>query len=230
MVRELLVYSGDDFLSDFGSELECMRTVHQHLGFDDGHEAIGLADGGVTRKRFGILVNGEHRRRGSSRILDVQHSTPLGETRALSVILGAALAEIIDTLSHRLAVRPEERLDALVHLNTGNDALLLHEVHHRCTASCSVEECFLKSDGAGDVIAKARRFEQELAIAHTVRLDIFNANGRKALSDGACRFICGKDAFARCRDGICGSNQFSSEFNTSHVALQRLKGGDEACA
>ena len=121
--------------------------------------------------------------------VDLEDGAPLREARALGVVLRAALAEVVDALGHGLAVGPEEGLDALVHLNARDDALLLQEVDHGRAARRRVEERLLVGDGARDVLAEALGLEEELAVAHAVRLRVLDVDRREALADRARRLL-----------------------------------------
>lgn len=48
---------------------------------------------------------------------NLQNGTPLGEPRALLVVLLTPLVEAVESLGHRLAVGPRDELSALVHLH-----------------------------------------------------------------------------------------------------------------
>merc|ERR1719384_2236333 len=66
----------------------------------------------------------------------------------------------------------------------------------------AVEEGFFIRDGPRDVLAEALGLEEELAVAHAVRLRVLDVDGREALADGARRLVGGEDALARRRDGV----------------------------
>ena len=110
--------------------------------------------------------------------VDLEDRAPLREARALGVVLGAALAKVSDALGDGLAVGAEKRLDALVHLNARDDALLLQEVDHGRAARRRVEERLLVGDGPRDVLAEALGLEEELAVAHAVRLRVLDVDRR----------------------------------------------------
>ena len=76
-----------------------------------------------------------------------------------------------------LAVGPEQGLDALVYFDARDDALLLEEVDHGRAARRRVEERLLVGDGARDVLAEALGLEEELAVAHAVRLRVLDVDG-----------------------------------------------------
>mmetsp|Transcript_5691 Transcript_5691/g.23652 ORF Transcript_5691/g.23652 Transcript_5691/m.23652 type:complete len:432 (+) Transcript_5691:393-1688(+) len=216
VVRELLVARRDDLLGDLGGDLDRVGAVHEDLGLDDGHEAVGLADRRVARERLGVLVDREHRRRRARRVLDVEHGAPFGEARALGIVRRAALAEVVDALRHRLAVGPEQRLHALVDLDAGNDALRLHEVDHRRAARRLVEERLLEGDGARDVLAEAGRLEEELAVLAAVLLDVLDADRREPLPDRPRRLVGGEDALPRGRDRRGGRAQLGGVLAGGH--------------
>ena len=67
-----------------------------HLRFDDGHQSVSLADGGITSQNVGILEDGLVWR---SVLVDLQDAAPLGKLAAVLLVLGATLVQIIQTWS-----------------------------------------------------------------------------------------------------------------------------------
>lgn len=55
-----------------------MRAAHEDLGFDEKHEAVGLADARVAGQRLGVLFDGQHGGRVACRVLDVKNGAPPG--------------------------------------------------------------------------------------------------------------------------------------------------------
>lgn len=49
VVGQGLVDVGENLLGDLLGTSEIVLSVAEHLGLDDGHEAVSLADGGVSR-------------------------------------------------------------------------------------------------------------------------------------------------------------------------------------
>lgn len=127
MVIEGLVDGSEDLLSDVGSVFDGVGAVHQYLGLDDWDEAVGLADGGIAGKGHGILDDGNRGRGGTSGVVDVEDSTPLGETGTSLVVGGTSLIEVVETLGDGLTVGAVERGNTLVDLDTGDDVLGLEE-------------------------------------------------------------------------------------------------------
>ena len=116
VIRKGLVASSNDSLSHGGSDLTAEVTVHEHLRLNNRHEAVGLADGSVSGESVGVLVDGHLGGSSTNGVLDVEDSSPLGESGTLSVVLGATSIKIIDALSHALTVGASQWLDALVDL------------------------------------------------------------------------------------------------------------------
>ncbi len=75
-------------------------AICQDLRLYNGHQAILLADAGVAGQAVGILVDCE---RGRGARADLEHSAPLGKARALLVVLGAPLAQVIKALQRKLS-------------------------------------------------------------------------------------------------------------------------------
>lgn len=106
---------------------------------------------------------------------------PLGEASAGLVVLGAALAQVVQALRHRLTVRAGQGHHTLVHLqqtptrrgsgidansrkayravaahlDTGDDVLLLEELHERGAVSGLLVQGLLEQDHTADVLAQA---------------------------------------------------------------------------
>ena len=67
--------------------------------FQQGFSYISyLANAGVACQAIGILMDGQ---RGGSGSTDLEHGAPLCEARALRIVLGAALAQVVKALRRR---------------------------------------------------------------------------------------------------------------------------------
>lgn len=80
MVAQGLVARRNDLLRDSRRELDGVGAVHEHLGLNDRHEAVVLANGCVPRERVCVLHYGQWGGRGTRHVVDVQNSAPLCET------------------------------------------------------------------------------------------------------------------------------------------------------
>jgi hypothetical protein len=116
VIGEGLVASSDDSLGHGGGNLNAEVTVHEDLGLYDRHKAVLLADRGVSGESVGILVDGDLRGSSTDGVLDVENSSPLGESSALGVVLGTTSIEVINALCNALSVGSSQWLDALVDL------------------------------------------------------------------------------------------------------------------
>merc|ERR1719213_319055 len=90
VLLDLLVDGGQDLLLDLHGRLDVVDAVDHDLGLDDGHEAGLLADARVAREVLGRDLDREVRG-AVVRDVDLQGRAPLGEARALGVVLLAAL-------------------------------------------------------------------------------------------------------------------------------------------
>lgn len=100
VVVEGLVHGGQHRLGDFLGAIQVVITIGQHLGFDDGHQAVRLADRGVTGQNVGVLQDGLVRR---SVLADLEHTAPLGELAAIFLVLGAALVQVVQTYDENIS-------------------------------------------------------------------------------------------------------------------------------
>lgn len=127
-----------------------------------------------------------------------QHAKP-------TVVLGAALAEVVDALRDGLVVRSIQRRHALVYLDSGNDTLLEKQVNETGLAvGCHVEERLFEHDHAGDVLAHASRGIKELAIRDAVLTCVLNSNLVEALAYRPDALITGENALpGLCHRGCC---------------------------
>jgi hypothetical protein len=124
VVGKRLVAGGKDLLSDGSTDINAVSTVSEDLRLDDRDKTILLADGGVTSEGVSVLVDGELRGAAGAGV-NLQDSAPLGETSALLVILGATLAQVVNTLGLGLTISATKRDNTLVDLDAGNDVLVL---------------------------------------------------------------------------------------------------------
>lgn len=69
-------------------------TIGQNFWFNDRHDALALADGGITGQNIGVLHD---RLVGWCKAADLDDATPFGEVAAILFVLGATLGEVIET-------------------------------------------------------------------------------------------------------------------------------------
>ena len=184
-----------------------------------------MADGGVSSKSHGVLIDGDLRRSGTKGILNVQNSSPLSETSTRLIVLGASDIKVVDALSDTFAIGSVQRLDSLVnlwvplnsiqsythqhYLDARNDALLLQGINEWDSLIILLVEGLLKENHPRDVLLNAVGVEEELTVLASVLLRVLYTNRSKSLSDGSSAFISSKDAFARRGDGLGGGDKFS---------------------
>ena len=80
---------------------------------------------------------------------------------------------------------------------TGNNALLVQNVHHRRALACLLVQRLLEQDGAGYVLAQTGGGHQQLAVCPPVVLSVLQANGVQALAAGGVRLVHSQDAVPR---------------------------------
>jgi hypothetical protein len=132
VVREELIAGSKDFLRDNCTTLQGVFSVHENFRFHNGDKSVGLANSSIASKSSSILINGKLG--WGTRILDVQYSTPFCEACTLIVVFLAASTKVSDSLGDSLAVSTRKRLDALVHLDTRDNTLLLEFIGEEYTA------------------------------------------------------------------------------------------------
>ena len=103
-------------------------AIHQHLRLDDRHQPRLLAQRGVARERVAFA----HTQYSLGRsVADRVCGAPLGEPGPESAILLEPLAQPVEPLGDRLALRVGERLRALVDLDPRDDALRVEQLRER---------------------------------------------------------------------------------------------------
>lgn len=127
-----------------------MVTIGQDLGLDDRHYPGALADGGVTGEDVGVLEDGQL---GRAARLDLEDAAPLGEVAAVLLVLDAAGLEVVEALGRALVVGAEERHDALVDLDAGDDVALLPQGREGRAVVGLLVEGLVEQDHTGDVLA-----------------------------------------------------------------------------
>src|SRR5215467_1606374 len=84
-----------DGLGDLGAAVDGVVAIDEDLGFNNRHDALFLAYGGVTGERFRV---GFDRQPAWERGRYVVDSAPLRKTRAHRFVSGEALCEPIEAL------------------------------------------------------------------------------------------------------------------------------------
>ena len=92
------------------------RPVHQHLGLDDRHDIVRLAQRRIAGQRRGI--GGNRIGRGNA-LADIDHRPPFGEAGAEPVIVLEALAETVEPFGDLLAREERNILGAAIDLYAG---------------------------------------------------------------------------------------------------------------
>ncbi len=141
---------------------------------------------------------------GGDVVANVDHRTPLGETRAQRVVLLEPLAQAIQPFGDHFTRAAGQRMGALVDLDPGDDAVCGHHLGERHAVAGGLAQGLVVQDGAGDVLTQHRRGQQHLAVGATVLLGVLDTHAGKALGDGAGRLVDGDDALARGDHGLGG--------------------------
>mmetsp|Transcript_27017 Transcript_27017/g.61992 ORF Transcript_27017/g.61992 Transcript_27017/m.61992 type:complete len:441 (-) Transcript_27017:20-1342(-) len=197
VLAQLLVHGGEDALLHARGGGDVVGAVDEDLRLDDRDEAALLADARVAREVLRGDLDGEVSR--AARLdVDLERRAPLGEARALLVVLLGALLESVEARAPGLALAAaRQRLQAGVHLDSGDDAVLVEHVHERLAIRVALEESLLEQNGARDVLADARGGEEEVTPLHAVFLDVLHPVGLEALPHGARGLVAREQALPR---------------------------------
>ena len=158
-----------------------MLAVEENFGLDDGDETGVLADRGIT----GETVRAVGHRGAGGAVGDGHHGPPLAEARALLVVRGGAVGEVVETLAPGLG-GVGEGTETLVHLDTGVDALRVEGVHEGGAVGAGLVQGFFEKNRTTDVLAEVGSGNKKLAVAATVLFDVLDTDTFKA---GAARGV-----------------------------------------
>merc|ERR1719213_889407 len=224
VLLDLLVDGRQDLLLDLHGRLDVVDAVDHGLGLDDGQEAGLLADARVAREVLGRDLDREVRR-AVVRDVDLEGRAPLGEARALGVVLLAALEEAVEARAPVLAgARADQRSQAHVDLDARDDVVRLEHVDEGLAGRVVLEERLLVEDRAGDVLVDARRREEQVAPRLAVRLRVLEADGLEALANRARRLVAGQEALAGQDHGIGGLDELVRVLFQAHLRRRGARG------
>lgn len=122
---ERLHDGGQHSFSDLLANFDRVVSVGKDLGLDDGNEAVVLADCGVARQAPSILLDGLL---AGEPVANLEHGTPLSEAAAKGVVLSSHGGKAVEPHGGGLVIGAGDDLDALVDLDSGNDALFEEHV------------------------------------------------------------------------------------------------------
>ena len=178
---------------DLFTALDGVIAVHQHFGFNDGHEARFLANRGVARERVGI--GGDTRGAGNFGA-DGYHRSPLGEFCAELGVFGAALWQIVEAFGDQFAGTQRKVFRARIDLDAGQYAVFVQEINERGAVGGFLPQRFVIQNHAADGVADALGGEQHVAIGAAIFFGVFNLDAVETLADGAGTLVGGEDAAA----------------------------------
>ena len=170
-------------------------AVHQHFRLDDRHDLRVLAQRGIARERMRV---GDDAGIARDALADVDHRAPFREARALLVIFGEPVGELVEADGDEFARAIRQRLGAFVDLDAGDGAGLLDELDQRRAVLGLLPDGLVVEDDAGDVFRhRLAGAEHHLAIVAAIVLGRFSRADRvEALLDRAGGFVGGQDALA----------------------------------
>ena len=199
VVAEGLEDGGVHLLAHLLALVDAVAAVGEHFRLDDGHQAALLADGGVAGQAVAVLENGRRRRLS---VADSKDCTPLGKTTPGAVVAVTAHLQVVQTLRGRLAPGAEQRHQALVHLDAGDDGLALEHIRQNASLVVLLGERLLVEDDAADVVGQLIAAKQHLPVLTAVLIGVGNAQLVEALANGAHAFVGGENALSRSGDAI----------------------------
>mmetsp|Transcript_19634 Transcript_19634/g.66807 ORF Transcript_19634/g.66807 Transcript_19634/m.66807 type:complete len:407 (+) Transcript_19634:260-1480(+) len=195
VVQHRLVQRRLDLDVDCHGLLQVVAPLEAHVGLDDGHEAHVLADERVAREVKHVLLDDEVARL-AVRHVDLQRGAPLGELAPGGVVLLAPRREAVEALHHGGAPLPRHGVHLEVGLHAGHDAEggeLLREQHAVVVA---LVHRLRVEDGGAQVVGRAGRLEQHLAVAAPRLLVVAHAHVGEAGADRGGSLVAGSDALA----------------------------------
>src|SRR6202000_2233218 len=107
VLEQVVEYRLQHKTRDFLTALDRVRAFHQHFRLHDRNDVRFLGQSGVTGQRLRVGFDGES---GWNSVGDVDHRTPLRETRSELVILSEALTQPVQPFRDRLTLEAGERL------------------------------------------------------------------------------------------------------------------------
>jgi hypothetical protein len=128
-----------------------MVATETHLRLHDRDNSAGLGDGRKACKSVGLYLNGSKRR---APVANLDSGTELGEPGTRSIVLLAALLEVVKTLHRDLAVRARNGAQTGIDLDTRDDTLALQDLQGAQRASDtghqSTQESTARHDSAAE--------------------------------------------------------------------------------
>ena len=195
MLHEVREHARQHALGHLRALVDAVRAVREDLRLDDGHQAVLLAYRRVPRQAPRVVVEAL---RGGKGVADGEHRAPLGEPRALRVVLRAPLAEAVQAGRGGLAPGVAgEGHHAFVNLDARDDAFGLEQIDERGAVFAGLKQGLLEHDHAAAVLLEPVGGEQQLAVRPAVLLDVLHADAVEPLADRAGGFVRGEDALAR---------------------------------
>ena len=120
-------------------------------------------------------------------------------------------AEAVETGAIRLALGAGERLDALVHLDTHDDILLVEQGDERLAVLSLLADGFVEHDGAADVVVELRAGEEDLAVRTAVLLRVLDTDRSETLANSTVGLVRRENTLAAARDSLGGGRQLVAE-------------------
>jgi hypothetical protein len=169
-------------------------AVHQHLGLDDRHQILFLAQGRIARERMRIGADAIVARDAGA---DIDDGPPFAEFRAELAILDQSLAQAVEAFGDGLAGGEGKRLRSLIDLDAGDGARRLDHLDERRPVLRLLPDGLVEENHAGNAVRHGLGgAEQKLAVVAAARFSGFDPDGAKALRDRSTRLVGGENALA----------------------------------
>ena len=205
-------------LGDFEMALNGMIAIHENFGFDDGHKAGFLAEGGVSGESMRI---GLERETGGVLGSDFNDGAPLGKASAKLGVFGEAVAQSVEALSDAVTRKVSEGFGTFIDLDAGNDVLALEEFDHGCAISGFLANGFVVKNDAADEFTEIFGGEEEGAVIAAVFFRGANIDALQALRDGAGAFVRSENSLAGRSQSARGGLQIFLHIHLFHKSILR---------
>jgi len=121
LVEELSHNSREDFLGNSGTDIDAVISILKNLWLDDWYKTILLADRSISSKGMSSLFDC-HLGWKTIVWVNLENSSPLGESASHRVVFGASLTESIKPLGGGLLFGTSDNLKTSIDLNTAMDS------------------------------------------------------------------------------------------------------------
>lgn len=116
------LHSVVDSLRNFGTFLDAMASIGEDFWLNDWDKSSVLADGSVSSKRVGCLINGLFRWT-SGLLIDLDDSSPFGESDSHSIVFSCSFVHTVKTHCGSLIFSSLDGSHSNIDLDSWDDVL-----------------------------------------------------------------------------------------------------------